>query len=506
MSTAMRSSRLAAVALLVCLLIPSGYLAWRFRAMPHLGASGDDQLYLVSGKSLAEGRGYRIPSVPGEPFQTKYPVLYPLLLSFIWRYAPEFPQNLPAFMMLSWLVMPVYLVVVVRFFRSLGFQPFEGWLMSGLAAVSPAVLAAGTSVGPDLACATLLLLGFLLLGDGGNSRVFAAGILAGIAYLLRSAVLPVFATVPLCLLLRRQHARALAFAAAAAPFVAGWNLWARAHTPATEDPTTVFYTSYAGDFLLHFSWHNLPGWIVSNVRSLSEYTGMSAASSTALAVPAIWGLLAVAGAILLARRVGVTHYHWFGAAYLMMLLVWPYKPLLRYLLPVLPLAVAGLGWLICRAAGMILPARSRPTTLAALAVLYCSSAVLGFSIYRADTLRYESDLTCEQAAYRWIRGNLPESAKFVAAHDGLLYLYTGRQATTYEPLKMFYLKPGEIEAWRGRLPDFARARGATYAFCDARLCAGALSEDETPAARSTLEHRYREIFRSGKAAVFELGE
>ena len=49
--------------------------------LPSFGDLHDDSLYYVSAKSLADGGGYRIESLPGEPAQTKYPPLYPLLLS-----------------------------------------------------------------------------------------------------------------------------------------------------------------------------------------------------------------------------------------------------------------------------------------------------------------------------------------------------------------------------------------------------------------------------------------
>jgi len=60
------------------------------------GVWEDDGVYLVTAKSLAEGTGYRRIDLPGQPFQTKYPPLYPFLLSCIWRIAPGFPGNIVA--------------------------------------------------------------------------------------------------------------------------------------------------------------------------------------------------------------------------------------------------------------------------------------------------------------------------------------------------------------------------------------------------------------------------
>ena len=65
----------------------------------------DDAYYFGSAKALAQGGGYIIPNLPGGPPQTKYPVLYPWLLSWVWRWYPSFPSNILALnagLMLTW--------------------------------------------------------------------------------------------------------------------------------------------------------------------------------------------------------------------------------------------------------------------------------------------------------------------------------------------------------------------------------------------------------------------
>src|SRR4051794_35516089 len=93
-------------AVALALLIPSASLVWRFGDVPTFGDLHDDSVYFASAKSLAGGGGYRIESLPGEPAQTKYPPLYPLLLSTAWRIDPNFPANLPIAAWLSWLAVP----------------------------------------------------------------------------------------------------------------------------------------------------------------------------------------------------------------------------------------------------------------------------------------------------------------------------------------------------------------------------------------------------------------
>src|SRR5690349_5252819 len=78
-----RASHLLAVTLAVILLIPSGIYSWRYRSMPQLGAYHDDAVYWLSAQSLAQGNSYTIPHLPERPAQTKYPPLYPALLSLV---------------------------------------------------------------------------------------------------------------------------------------------------------------------------------------------------------------------------------------------------------------------------------------------------------------------------------------------------------------------------------------------------------------------------------------
>src|SRR3954471_19102780 len=95
--------------LLTGLLLPSAVFLWGNSDLPQFGDYHDDGIYFVCAKSLAAGE-YRIESLPGAPAQTKYPPLYPLLLSLAWRINPAFPENLRIAAWLSWLSLPALLV------------------------------------------------------------------------------------------------------------------------------------------------------------------------------------------------------------------------------------------------------------------------------------------------------------------------------------------------------------------------------------------------------------
>src|SRR5258707_783863 len=58
------------------------------------GLTEDDSIYFSSAREIAQGHGYILPHIPGTPAATKYPILYPWILSWVWRVNPNFPANL----------------------------------------------------------------------------------------------------------------------------------------------------------------------------------------------------------------------------------------------------------------------------------------------------------------------------------------------------------------------------------------------------------------------------
>ena len=59
-----------------------------------VGVIDDDAVYAVTARSIAEGHGYRLINLPGAPLQTKYPVLYPAIISAAWRTGAAIETNL----------------------------------------------------------------------------------------------------------------------------------------------------------------------------------------------------------------------------------------------------------------------------------------------------------------------------------------------------------------------------------------------------------------------------
>ena len=88
------------------------------------GVYHDDAIYVITAKALAQGHGYRLIDLPNAPLQTKYPILYPALLSIIWKIWPSFPENLLAMQGLSLLAGAATLALAYLYLDHFGY--FQG--------------------------------------------------------------------------------------------------------------------------------------------------------------------------------------------------------------------------------------------------------------------------------------------------------------------------------------------------------------------------------------------
>src|SRR5258708_32288652 len=194
-------------AVLLLALVPSARLVRRAREMPYFGHLQDDSIYFVAAKSMAEGRGSRILSLPGEPFQTKYPPLWPLALAAIWKIDPRFPENLRWGMALAWVMLPAFMALAWRWFRSIGFAPVMRTTLCAVLVLSPWVVFLSATVMSELVFSVALLAAVLPLECAGTSawKALAGGALSPAAYLIKTPALPLLVVGPLWLIWPARH-------------------------------------------------------------------------------------------------------------------------------------------------------------------------------------------------------------------------------------------------------------------------------------------------------------
>lgn len=475
------SQRWIALVALCAALLPSAWLAWSWRAMPQTGLFHDDAIYLVSAKALAEGRGYRIASLPGEPFQTKYPPLYPALLSVIWRVDPSFPANLSKVMLLAWIALAGSVLLAWRLFATAG--GFGEWESVGLAsflALSPAMVQFGVLAMSELPFCVLVF-ACLIAAERGNA--VWAGVWAALAFLTRGAALPLLVTVPAVFIWRQRGANggkgwraAGLFVAIMLPAVAGWQWWAAAHR-AAPDPLTLFYTDYFGyhrqDVPLS-EWPDLAAFNLNPlVKALAELVVFDEDGGlVALTIARLLMAAMVLGTVRLIRQGRFLQVGCFGVAYLLQFLFWNYPPTHRFLLPLAPLAVAGVWTELKSLGGIIRVAYAKKGADRVVAAGMASLLVL----LGVSTVKYAYDglfrflppvfasratlIEEKRAAYAWMAGQSDTQA-LLSYQDPLDYLYTGRRGYSLR-VPPSLIKRGdkaELARFFGTLPAMMQEHG-----------------------------------------------
>lgn len=408
-----------------------------------VGVYYDDGIYLILGKALATGEGYRYLNLPGHPAATHYPPGYPALLALLWKVAPSFPENVALFKLANAVLLSLAAAALFLFAR-------RELALGPVAAATAIVL--GCLTVPVLAVTVVLfseplflaMLGLALpaceraLRAGRPRAVVVAALLAGATTLVRTLGLPLVAALVAGLLLRgRRRAAALAAAVAAAVLLP-WHIWTAVHAGELPSVIAGSYGSYTATFAqaVRSNGVGYVGRVVShNVRDLARPVGAVFAPGSGVAVRSVVVVAALAvlgvGAALLARRAPVTAFFLLG--YGAIVVAWPYAPD-RFLWGVWPLV------LLTLAVGATSGERrsSGGTTglvRAARVALTAASAVLLLGLVRYNARGYRErwwDVAQRASARQllplvtWTTHNTQPDDVLASNGDPLVHLYTGR--------------------------------------------------------------------------------
>ena len=504
------------IAVLCLILVPAFWLAWVSRDVPHLGHFHDDGLYWVSAKSIAEGSGYKILSLPSQPAQTKYPPLYPAMLAAVWK------LGLPGALWITWIAFPLYLWLAWFVFARAGFGEKECMALVALAGLCPTAVYYSATLMPDIWFGALLF-GAILFAQ--RDRPIAAGLLAGAAYLMKTMAAPLVLGVALWYLLRRDLWRAALYLAASLPAVIGWTLWSRAHLAPGADPVTLYYANYLGYHLSIVSLSDLPQMIWQNadqiLRSFASLLIFNLADTYfGVHLSRLISIAAISGVVRLARERGLSPYHWFAICYAPILLLWHFPPGERFVMPMYPLLLAGL-YVELRHFSALLVNAFRKGDAANRAVAACmglaAAAVAIFAVTvtaRALTrdlpgvnAQHRLDKAKVDNVYRWIDANLPKDANLFAYEDTKMFLETGRRACRFpvSPMAFYHDSKDELLRPYARFGEFLRAQRLNYLLFTATDGYSDLPEDVRLEARKAIlaQPGVRPIHESDGFSVYE---
>lgn len=499
----MRLRRAISGLVLACIL--AAYVSSIVRLHPTnlFGLTGDDAIYLSSAKALADGKGYVLPSLPSTPPATKYPVVYPWVLSFVWRLNPSFPANLPLAISISVVFGAAFLIAAYGMFSTLGgISKTEALILSAYCALHPLVMLFGASVLSDMpfaffALASVMIADRAMRGAGGHAESVYCGVLAGISALTRIVGFPIILGILAAGIVRRSWRQLAAFGLSAAPFVgvAGWHaIFAKKPPSPITGPAGqrlgwthawTFYTDYVGIWKVgvpdaHVFWamlKNNAGMILREPADL--FLGPSFVRDTMFGRVLILlaAVATLAGILRQGKEYGWKPIHFASLFYAPILLLWSYPDVSRFSLPFWPLLIAGV-WVegrrlfrlirrtLSRSCGTLEKGLGLAMGLVIAALVYAAvensvagtrTAVEGISRDRRELLH--DKLEC----YNWIRLNTDPNARVVAYEDAVAYLYTGRLTVrpTVFTTDEFY-EPQRLPQEVSHFSDVAQAIQARY--------------------------------------------
>lgn len=497
--------------------------------MPHASEYHDDGLYFVSAKSLAETGDYVIESLPAQPKQTKYPPLWPAVLSIAWRWEPHYPDNLPVAMLLCWMWMPLTLVVYRRWLQLAGFTPDVVLLLGGCWALNPYVVLFGTTMLSEMQFTFLLLAAMLCMTRTASRWAALAGLLAGLAFLTRTAGVALLPAAVLAYLLRDRFREAGAFLAASLPIAVGWGVWSAMNRGDGTDPVTLYYTNYFGDYLANFHWREAHIYLWKNTDGILHGLGalllpditQSLFEKVLAEVLAIAGIMGVVRLVRENRESVFVPYAAFAAVYSLLLVAWYFPPNERFMLPVVPLWLAGVYTELKRLGQNIYAVFRKPelgqkiaggviASLLAVVVVFCG--LRQWHLLTDGLPRFYEDhaerLRNSEGAMNWIRENVGVEARVLSANDPLLYLQTGRRgAGLFLPTIHWYREDNAARtADLAAAPAHGKALKLEYLLLNEWDWSRDMPSEEHAKLMTTLREdpRLELLFRSGTTGVYRI--
>jgi hypothetical protein len=399
---------------------------------------------------LAEGNGYRLINLPGAPFQTKFPLLYPAVLALIWRLWPAFPHNLLAMQGLS--VVLGGAVVGLGYLYAIRVQRCRravAGLALAICALSPSFSYFSTQTLSEIPFALCLLATLWTVGRELDSqdisspqRQGAVGLMIALPFLVRLIGLAIVVPAVWSLWRRKRHLTWY-LAGAALPLI-GWLawIWAARHNAA---PMRIALNNPD-------SWDWLGQVVLYAARRVAPYNAWMLMVAPAEMFPSSWKtrlptafvILGIVTWIFAIRR-GRSALKPVLLTYASILVVWPWPPA-RFLLPLWPVLAP-------------LALESVHELFGVVAVCVFAALALGGNLVALDQMAWRNHAThyptllinepppswsSFERAFAWAGAHTKAGDVLIGGMDSMQFLYTGRPSIRpfdTDPVALFYGGP-----------------------------------------------------------------
>jgi hypothetical protein len=464
-----------------------GIASWSLINPNGLEPISDEGAYVTLAKALATTGQYKMVCLPGEPYHTKYPILFPWMLSWIWRLSESFPANVSSLRFVNVIFGAGFILSLVPLFKRLFADGNRQTLvLICLCAINPAVLSSSTTLSSEasyLFFSSIAILGLLKLDQASWSLYWflvSLGSLVAASYIRVPAVtLLVAATVHL--LLRGRWRQSLGIGLGTVSCVIPWIYWCHVRNDSARFPEYVFYNDYVSDFWKFVSSHGLIPVLSSNAVYILIGIPKSLLYPFQTDLHVITQLTAWLGFFTLAllllgfirsfQTQGNRLIHWYVLLYIVMLLLWPYPAGERFLEPLLPffywfilLEIQHFGVRVAS----LLPGTKQVSSLLCAAVPLCifgSWAFAGlfclclhaqhFVINKWQQLTtYETSMQDMNESFRWVQRETSPSDCLMANLYSLYYLHTNRKTAPFSfdsTRELTDPKLDEMPIWKHRI-------------------------------------------------------
>lgn len=453
-----------------------GVAVWAANPYP-VGVFHDDGVYVILGKSLATGQGYRFLHLPGAPAATHYPPLYPLFLALLWKAAPSFPGNVQTFLFANALLLGVVALGVDAFAqRVLGWPRVESAVAALIATLSTPLIMLSSLVLSEPMFAALLFPTLIAAErcskeDASIKSVVITSIALGVLGLVRTHALALTIAFIGVLALRTRWKPALVAASVVCATIAPWELWLAANAG-------VAHGTLAGSYGTYSSWlatGAISGGVAFVTRTMAtnakevmalvaDHFSLTDDSFARNCMASLVIVMAIVGGWRAWRRAPVLVL--FAVVYSLVLLAWPFTPW-RFVYAVWPVLILFIG----QAAMLV---AERPARFGNLQRIACAAAV---SVIAIGALRQESRAYAQRSwrqpgvtaaaqiapLVRWVVAETKENDVVAVDGEQLVYLFTGRHALPVAPFTAAeYVHPRTASENAESLRDLIREYPVRY--------------------------------------------
>jgi hypothetical protein len=451
--------------LVVLLALALSSLAF-FSAPNIIGLFHDDGIYAVVGKALNEGHGYRIISLPGDPYQTKYPFLYSYLISWAWSINPLISEIIPLLNFTNAFFYGVSLLLAYMLFvRNSAGGKSDALIYVFLVGANASIFSMTSYTLSDIPfmAACLCCLGLADLENRFLTRTSMIVLLSAsvaIAFMLRQAGAALIIAGLTHFLLSGKRKEFYLFVAFVGCLIFPWLFWQARHAPgAVQNPLLAYYQSYESPALFlvlsdpgaasQIVWDNLR-YLVYSIDSMILRLHIIPWLRFIIYPLMLCGLLSI-------LRRQTVFFNGFLLFYGGLILSWPFNPA-RYSMPLIPVlllslfhgAQAASAFLQLRRettwSGMIVPVLVRiPIAMVALLMLGWLWGYVHINrnqhLVQWGGFRSSYGWSGFSETFSWIKKNTQKDDVLAAGYDPMYYLYTGRKAVRpwmHRPETYFY--------------------------------------------------------------------